>query len=536
MTIIMGTITADRRIRAVASICALAALVLPHAASAEADPALKTEIVAAVDAQAKQIQVMVDQIFSYAEPGFQEVRTSEYLAGILEAEGFTVERGVAGIPTAFTATWTGGSGGPKIALGSDIDALLGLSQKPGTPEVTPLVEDAPGHGEGHNSGMPVIVAAALAAKRVMEAHDLGGTLMVWPGVAEELLATKAYYVRAGLFDGVDASIFTHVNTAFGTAYGDLGLTGMISVEYEFTGKPAHAAGMPWDGRSALDAITAMDVMWNMRREHLPLAQRSHSVVTDGGNQPNIVPAKAKTWYYFREHDFASLRTLYETANTIADASALGTGTTVRRRVLGFAAPNFANKPIAEAAQKNIEAVGMPAWTAADQAFVARVQEANGFKPQPLATEVSPLSTPESRGGASFGGSDDIGDVMWTVPTITIGFPSNMPNVIFHNQTAAMAMATPIAHKGAVAGAKAVAMTVLDLVTSPDLVAAAKDYFDTVQQQEQRYDPLIAPEDMPAIELNAETMARMRPLMEPFYYDSSKFDSYLEQLGVEYPGE
>jgi len=505
---------------------------LPLAAQAQTTPELKAEIVAAVEAQRKDIQVMVDQIYSFAEPGFQEVRTSEYLTGILEENGFTVERGVAGIPTAFTATW--GSGGPKIALGSDIDDLLGLSQMPGVPQITPIVEGAPGHGEGHNSGMPVMVAAALAAKQVMEKHGLEGRLMLWPGVAEELLATKAYYVRAGMFDGVDVSIFTHVSNQFGTGYGDLGLNGMISVEYEFTGSPAHAAGMPWDGRSALDAVTAMDVLWNMRREHLPITQRSHSIVTNGGNQPNIVPAKASAWYFFRDNTFQNVRNLYETANTIADAAAMATGTSVTRRVRGYAAPNYGNKPMAEAAYANIVEVGMPEWTPADEAFTKLVQTTNKLKVSPLASEVSPLSTPELRGGANFGASDDIGDVMWTVPTITIGFPSNIPNVIFHHQTAAMAMATPIAHKGAVAGAKAVAMTVLDLVTTPQLVADAKAYFTDVQQADQTYDPLLAPTDMPTIEMNGETMERLRPKMEPYYYDPSRYDSYLEQLGVEYP--
>ena len=269
-----------------------------------------------------------------------------------------------------------------------------------------------------------------------------------------------------MFDGVDASIFAHVGTGFTTGYGDLGLNGMISVEYTFTGKTAHAAAMPWDGRSALDAGIIMEVMWNFHREHLPLTQRSHMIVSDGGNQPNVVPGKAADWYYCREHDFASLRDLYETGNTISEAAAMGTGTTVSRKVLGFAAPNFANKPLAEAAYANIQAVGMPAWSAQDQAFAKAVQVANERIVEPLPSEIAPLSTPESRNGPGIGASDDIGDVMWTVPTITISYPANIPNVIFHHVTAAMAGATPIAPRGVVAGAKAVAMTVLDIVTTP----------------------------------------------------------------------
>jgi aminobenzoyl-glutamate utilization protein B len=507
------------------------AAMAPVPALAAADPALKQEVLAGVEAQRKQIQVMVDEIFSFGEPGFQEQRTSEYLISILEKNGFKIERGIAGVPTAFTATW--GKGGPKIALGSDIDGLVGVSQVPGVAEVKPLTEGGSGHGEGHNSGMPLMVAAAIAAKDVMTKHGIPGRLMLWPGVAEELLATKAYYVRAGVFKDVDASIFAHVNTGFGTGWGDLGLTGMISVEYEFKGRTAHSAGMPWEGRSALDGVELMDVMWQFRREHLPLAQRSHNVITNGGGQPNVVPDKASSWYYFRQKDFSSLRDLYKTGNDVADAAALASGTTVKRKVLGFAAPNYGNKPLAEALYANIEAVGVPQWTAADQAFAKVVQTTNHLKVEALPAKVTPLSTPETRGEASFGGSDDIGDVMWTVPTVTISYPANIPNVIFHHSTAAMAMATPIAHKGTVAGAKAVAMTILDIATTPQLVTDAKTWFRDVQLKEQKYDPLIAATDMPAIDRNARTMTQIRPAMEQKYYQPDKYDTYLQQLGVDY---
>lgn len=506
---------------------------LPAAANAAASPKLKKEVAAGVDARAKLVQEMVDSVFSFAEPGFQEVRTSAYLTAILEKNGFTITRGVAGIPTAWTATW--GEGGPLIALGSDIDCLLGLSQMPGSPEIKPMVVGAPGHGEGHNSGMPLIIAAALATKDVMVKNGIKGRLMLWPGVAEELLATKAYYVRAGLFKDVDATIFTHVGNGFGTAWGDLGNNGMVSVEYSFHGKTSHAAGAPWAGKSALDGVEIMDMAWNMRREHLPLTQRSHYVITNGGGQPNIVPGEAAVWYYFREHDFASVRNLYEIGNTISEAAAKASATTVTRQVLGYAAPNYGNKPLAEAAYLNIKAVGMPKWSADDQAFAKAVQEANKLKVEPLSNKVGDLSTPTTRDKSMGGGSDDIGDIMWAVPTITIRFPSNIPNTIGHNVTAAIAMATPIAHKGAVAGAKAVAMTVLDLMTTPKLVSDAKAFFTNVQLKDQKYDPVLTAEDKPAIHLNKLIMDQMRPQMEKYYYDPSKYGSYLEQLGIAYPG-
>lgn len=520
--------------QATAWLLGMAAACLPLAQShAQASAELKQAASAGVDKRAKLVQEMVDSIFSFAEPGFQEFRTSEYLTGILEKNGFKIERGVAGIPTAWTATW--GSEGPLIALGSDIDALLGLSQVPGSPTIQPLVTGAPGHGEGHNSGMPLVVAAALSVKDVMQKNGIKGRLMLWPGVAEELLATKAFYVRAGMFKNVDATIFTHVSKDLSTSWGPAGNNGMVSVEYSFSGKTSHAAGAPWAGRSALDGVELMNIAWNMRREHLPLTQRSHYVITNGGGQPNIVPGSASVWYYFRENSFDAIRELFETGNTISQAAAQATSTTVSRRVLGYAAPNFGNKPMAEAAYENMKAVGMPKWSDADQAFAKAVQETNGFKIEPLAAEVAELGTPESRENAMRGGSDDIGDIMWTVPTVTIRYPSNIPNTIGHNVTAAMAMATPIAHKGAVVGAKVVAMTVLDLMTTPSLLASAKDYFNTVQLKDMKYDPVLSAEDQPAIHLNKEIMERMRPQMIKNYYNPKKYGSYLEQLGIEYPG-
>jgi aminobenzoyl-glutamate utilization protein B len=247
-----------------------------------------------------------------------------------------------------------------------------------------------------------------------------------------------------------------------------------------------------------------------------------------------VPGVASVWYYFRENSFQSIRELYELGNKISEAAAMGTDTTVEHRILGYAAPNYGNKPLAEAAYANIKRVGMPQWTAADQAFARSIQEANKFKLEPLASEVAPLSTPDGRGTSIGGGSDDIGDIMWTVPTITIRYPSNVPNAIGHNVTSAMAMATPIAHKGAVVGAKAVALTVLDLMTTPSLIAASKDYFQNVQLKDQKYDPVLTAADKPGIHLNTELMAQMRPKMEPYYYNPKKYSSYLEQLGINYP--
>ncbi len=510
-----------------------AAIIAPMPALAEAPADMKQEAAANVDAHAKLVQEMVDTVFSYAEPGFQEYRTQDYITGILAKNGFKVTKGFSGIPTAWTATW--GEGGPLIALGADEDDLLGVSQYPGVPFLKPTVEGAPGHGEGHSTMMPAQVAAALAAKAMMEKYHIKGRIMLWPGIAEELLGSKAFFVRDGMFKGVDACIFTHVSSDFGVGYGPNPRgSGLVSVEYTFHGTTAHAAGDPWDGHSALAAAEIMDVAMQYQRQFLRLSQRTHNVISNGGGQPNIVPGTASTWYYFREYNFKSIRNDWAIGDRVAKAAAMATDTTVTSKVLGAAAPQFDNKVLAEVAYANIKAVGMPKWTADDQAFTKQVQEGVHRDVVPLKTEVAPLREPDMNAYPTGGPSSDLGDVTWTVPTITIMEPSNIPSMIGHNATSAIAEATPIAHKGAVVDAKAIAMTVLDLMTTPELLAKAKEYFDTVQQKYDHYDPFLTATDTPAIHLNDITMGIMRPKMEPFYYDAKKYPSYLNQLGIPYP--
>src|SRR5688572_17063063 len=258
--------------------------------------AQKADAVKGVDEMAKLAQEMVDSVFSFGELGMQEVETSRYLTGQLEKFGFKVTRGQSGIPTAWVATF--GSGKPVIAIGSDIDGIPQASQKPGVAYADPIIPGAPGHGEGHNTGMPLNIVAAIAVKKIMERDKLPGTLMLWPGVAEEQLASKAWFVRDGMFKDVDVVLFTHVGNNLGVSWGEGGGNGMVSVEYTFEGETAHSAGAPWRGRSALDAVELMNIGWNYRREHLRLSQRSHSVITNGGDQPNVVPRNASIWFYF----------------------------------------------------------------------------------------------------------------------------------------------------------------------------------------------------------------------------------------------
>lgn len=224
--------------------------------------AMKSQLVESVGKYGKDIQVMVDQIFSYSELGFQETETSTFLTNVLRKNGFTIETGISGVPTAWMAKW--GNGSPVIALGSDIDCIPKASQKPGVAYKAPIVEGAPGHGEGHNSGQAVIIYAAIAMKQMMEKEKIPGTLLIWPGVAEELVGTKAWYIRDGYFKNVDACIFTHVSGDFTSDYGDNGGNGLVSVRFDFEGDAAHAAGAPWRGKSALDAVELMNVGWNYK--------------------------------------------------------------------------------------------------------------------------------------------------------------------------------------------------------------------------------------------------------------------------------
>jgi aminobenzoyl-glutamate utilization protein B len=527
--------------------------------SPEKEASMKADLAGQIDAMKKQAQVMVDSVFSFGELGFQEFETSKYLAGVLEKEGFHIDRNYAGIPTAWVASW--GSGKPVISLGSDIDDIPQASTKPGVAWHDPIVEGAPGHGEGHNSGVPLNIIAAIAVKKIMEREHLQGTLRLWPGVAEEEVGAKAYFVKAGMFKDVDVCLFVHVASAFGVSSGPaMNQNGLVSIEYMFQGESAHAAAAPWRGRSALDAVELMDVGWNFRREHLRLAQRSHYVITNGGDQPNVVPPTASVWYYFREADYDHIMDMWHIGDDMAKGATLMTNTAYTERLLGSAWPGHFSPVIAEAMQANITKVGMPQWSEADQTLAKGLQKELKVRESGLATRV-----PAGRGGRAGaaaaagraagaaadgsddiaaggrgapmptgGGSDDIGDVSWVVPTITLRYPANIPGGPGHNWADGVAMATPIAHKGVIAGAKAQAMTILDILTKPEIVTQAWDYFKNVQTKEVQYKSFIRDGDKPALFLNEKIMEKYRPLMKPFYYDPSKYDTYLEQLGIKYP--
>lgn len=502
---------------------------------------LKQEAAAGVEKRAQLGQQINDMLFSFSELGFQEVESYRYLTDLLEKNGFTIERGIANMPTAWLAKW--GSGKPIIAIGSDVDCIPKASQKPGVAYQDPIVVGAPGHGEGHNSGQALNIISALAVKEIMEREKIPGTLVLWPGVAEELVGAKAFYVRDGYFKDVDACIFTHVGNNLGVSYGDAGNNGLVSVRFNFEGAAAHAAGAPWRGRSALDAVELMNIGWNFRREHLEVTQRSHYVIPDGGDQPNVVPSKAAVWYYFRERSYPKIKKLFDIGVKIAEGAALMTDTKFTYEILGSAWPGHFNKPIAEAMYQNIKKVGLPTWSEEDQMLaMASQKELQAPKISGLATKVDTIGLPADSptrmmGGQAMsigGGSDDIADISWSLPTIVLRYPSNIPGLPGHHWSNAISMATPIAHKGVVYGAKAEAMTLIDMLLKPEIIKDAWDYYKNEQTKEMQYTPLISPKEMPAVYLNREIMNKFKPELSKYYYDPTKYKTYLEQLGIKYP--
>jgi aminobenzoyl-glutamate utilization protein B len=487
---------------------------------------LKNQAMEGVEARRKLVQEITDSLFSFSELGYQEVEGANYLTGILEDEGFRITRGLAGMPTAFVAEW--GSGKPVIGFMADIDGLPETSQKPGVAYHAPLIENGPGHGEGHNAGQAVNVTAALAVKELLEKHKISGTLRVYPGIAEELLGSRTYMAREGVFEGLDVMLCAHVSTEFNTGYGVRGLA-LVSTQYTFRGRSAHGAGSPWMGRSALDAVELMNAGWNYRREHLRLQQRSHYVIPHGGDQPNVVPPVATVWYFFRELDYPHVRDLHALGTKIATAAAMMTDTTVSERILGATWQGHFNKPVAELLHANIQKVGMPHWSPEDITLARAVQKELGVEVAGLKTEVAKLEGSQKTSS----GSDDIAEVSWNLPTVVLRYPSNIPNLIGHHWSRAIAMATPLAHKGATAGAKAQAMTAIELLAEPKLVEAAWEYYRE-QTKDTTWESLIPADVKPPIHLNVDKMERFAPELKKLRYDPSKYQTYLEQLGIEYP--
>ncbi len=474
-----------------------------------------------VDENASYLGKISDAIYSFGELGMQEIQTSRTLKEAFLKYGFAIEEGISGIPTAFLATY--GAGKPVVAFLEEFDGLPNTSQKPGIPRHDPIVEGAPGHGEGHNANAAVLLGSALALKAVMEKHGLSGSIKAFGVPAEEQLVSRPFFVRDGYLKEVDFAIDGHIHSHFGTSYG-LKSYGLISAEFTFSGVTAHAGVSPWRGVSALDGVQLMNIGYEFLREHLPPTLRVHHVTSNGGDQPNVVPAQASTWYFFRERDYESIRHLYQKAKQVAAGAALMTGTTVQDRILSAVWPVRVNKMLAEIAYRNIRAIGMPRWSRDEQRLARAVQREIGIEPAGLPLEISPLKEAESPSG----GSSDIGDVSWVVPYVRIDYPGQPIGIPFHHWSAGVCAGTTIAHKGIAAGVKAIVSTALDVMTQPQLLTRIKQAFRR-EIGHTTYIPLLPPEVSPPIHLNREIMEKYRPHMEKYYYDPTSNRSYAKMF-------
>jgi len=495
-------------------------------AQSPATAAMKTAGFAMVDANAARMAKVNDAIYSYSEIGFQEVKTVALVTGVLAKAGFKVETGVAGMPTAYRASY--GSGSPVIGLMSDFDGVPGTSQRPTALVQDPLVPGAPGHGEGHNTHQPTLVGAALAIKAMKDKYKLPGTIVVFGGPAEELLASRGYMTNAGLFKGVDAILDVHIGSDMGVSHGINNLA-IISTEWSFKGRTAHG-NSAWQGRSALDAVEIMNASTNFMREHIDPPARLHYVIPVGGKQPNVVPADASVWYYFRHVSADRVWPLFVRARAAAKAAALATETSVHERILSASWPFNGNKALAELVDENVKLVGMPQWSAADQAFARAYQKSMGVAVTGMPTTVAPIYA--ARQGSS---SSDAGDMTWQAPTVRLRIPAKPEGELAgHHWSAGIAPATPLAHKGIAAATKVLVASYIDLATQPERLGAIKQDFAAQLAKHPAWKSLIPPDAKPPIHLNTIEMARYRDRLKPFEYDPNSRQGYLEMLKLSYP--
>ena len=462
---------------------------------------------AVVERNAEPIATLSDNIYYFAELGMQEFESAKLLKETLESIGYRVQTGGAGFPTNVWAEW--GSGSPRIAIVTEIDALPEGSQTPGSIPRKPLIAGAPGHMEGHNTHAGVSVGAAIALKQVMERYKLPGTIVLSYGPAEEQIVSRPYLVRAGMFKDVDAALLIHIAPTFGTGVGLMNYAA-ISAEFTFRGKTAHGSVNPWDGKDAVDAVVLMDTGVNALREHLRPTARAHRSITHGGIQPNIIADLGKIWWFVRDDTGPKAKENFDKVVKVSEGAAIMTGTTVSNEVVASAWPQLSNRAIAEAIQKNIDVVGNPAWSAEENEFAKRFQKAVGVPEIGLATKPLPLGS-----RAQSFASNDNGDVTWVVPSGYFQFPASVPGILYHNWVAAVTPTMSISHKGQVAGAKVLAATMLDLLTDPELLKRARAQFreDT---KDSPYFSLLPPNAKPPVELNKEMMEKYRPEMKKHY--------------------
>jgi aminobenzoyl-glutamate utilization protein B len=447
----------------------------------------KTKIIAGIEAKKAEYADIAHKIWGYAEPGYLEVKSSALLQDELKAAGFEVKAGVAGIPTAFVASF--GSGGPIIGILAEYDALPGLSNID-APEQKALLAGAAGHGCGHNLFGTASVAAAIAVKDWLKSSGVKGTIRLYGCPAEEGGSGKVYMVRAGLFNDIDAMLHWHPGNANSASISPW--LANKSGKFRFYGAAAHAAGAPENGRSALDAVEAMDNMVNMMREHIPQETRIHYVITHGGEAPNVVPAFAEAYYYVRNPEMQNVKDIWERVVKAAEGAALGTGTTMKFEVTGGTYNMLPNVPLSKVMHKNLEIVSGFKYTPEEKAFAEKIQTTLTGKgktaPLESATEtIQPFTiSTEPRGAAS----SDVGDVSWAVPTAGISTATFIPGSAGHSWQNVAAAGSSIGEKGMILAAKAIALSAYDLFKSPAIIEEGKKELAKQRGADFKYEALL----------------------------------------------
>jgi len=426
--------------------------------------ALKEEAIQELQARYPTYRELALRIWGFAEVGYKETKSSALLQQTLRDKGFAVQAGVAGIPTAFVATY--GSGQPVIGILAEFDALPGLAQQ-AVPEKMTIAGQGAGHGCGHNLFGTASVAAGIEIQKLLKAGKLRGTVKVYGCPAEEGGSGKVYLVRDGLFNGVDAVLHWHPASANAAMAGRY--IANSSAKFRFHGIAAHAAAAPERGRSALDGVEAMDNMVNMMREHVPQETRIHYVITNGGKAPNVVPDFAEVYYYVRHPNRADVQAIFERVVKAAEGAALGTGTTMDYEIVGGTHDLLVNETLAHALQTNLEQVGGVTYTPEEMAFGKQIQESLGASAPPVAQ----AAVVEPYAARDLGGSSDVGDVSYVVPTVGLLAATWIPGTPAHSWQAVACSGKEIGAKGMMIAAKTMTLTAIDLFTSPDLLAKAK---------------------------------------------------------------
>ena len=409
------------------------------------------------------------QIWDFAEVGYKETKSSALHVQNLKAAGFTVETGVADIPTAFVATY--GSGTPVIGILAEFDALPGLSQE-ANPTKKSIDGKNAGHGCGHHLFGTASVSAGIAIKKLIEEKKLTGTIKVFGCPAEEGGSGKVYMVSAGLFNNVDAVIHWHPDDVNGVT--TTSALANKSAKFRFYGISAHASAAPEQGRSALDAVEAMDNMVNMMREHIPQETRIHYIITNGGKAPNVVPDYAEVYYYVRHPKRGDVVDIFDRVVKAAEGAAIGTGTSMKYEIIGGTHDLLINKTLNEVMQSNLEKVGGITYTKEEIAFAEKLQPTFFTKAPPIesANTIKPLSY-QSEGNQ---GSTDVGDVSYAKPTVGLRVATWVPGTPAHSWQAVAAGGTEIGTKGMLVASKTMALTAIDFMLKPSIIAAATEEF------------------------------------------------------------